>query len=59
MKNIDLRFLISDKGIRYKDIAVVMGIRKDSLSRLMSKELSKKSRERIMCAIQTIEEARK
>lgn len=58
MKNIDLRFLISDKGIRYKDIAVVMGIRKDSLSRLMSKELSEKSRERIMCAIQVIEEAR-
>ena len=58
MKNVDVRFLVSDKGIRYKDIAAVMGIRKDSLSRLMSRELSKRSRDRIMQAIQTIEDAR-
>lgn len=58
MKNIDIRFLISDKGIRYRDLAAVLGIRNDSLSRLMSKDLSTKSRDRIMQAIQTIEDAR-
>ena len=58
MKNIDIRFLVSDKGIRYKDIAAVMGVKNTSLSRLMRSELSEKSRERIIHAIQVIEDAR-
>ena len=58
MKNLDIRMTVSEKGIRYKDIAVVMGIRKESLSRMMRRELTPDQRGRIQYAIQVIEDAR-
>lgn len=58
MKNLDIRMTVSEKGIRYKDIAVVMGIRKESLSRMMRSELTPDQRSRIQYAIQVIEDAR-
>lgn len=59
MKNFDIRMTVSEKGIQYKDIAVVMGIRKESLSRMMRSELTPDQRSRIQYAIQVIEDARK
>ena len=58
MKNLDIRMTVSEKGIHYKDIAVVMGIRKESLSRMMRSELTPDQRSRIQYAIQVIEDAR-
>ena len=59
MKNLDIRMTVSEKGIRFKDIATIMGIRKESLSRMMRSELTPDQRSRIQYAIQTIEDARK
>lgn len=58
MKNLDIRMTVSEKGIQYKDIAVVMGIRKESLSRMIRSELTPDQRSRIQHAIQVIEDAR-
>ena len=55
MQNLDIRLLVSKKRIYYKDIASVMGIQKTSLSRILSKELKPKQREKILFAINTIE----
>ena len=58
MKNLDIRMTVSEKNIRYKDLATIMGIRKESLSRMMRSELTPDQRSRIQYAIQVIEDAR-
>ena len=58
MKNFDIRMTVSEKNIRYKDLATIMGIRKESLSRMMRSELTPDQRSRIQYAIQVIEDAR-
>lgn len=55
MENLDIRLLVSDKGIYYKDIAAVLGVNRTSVSRMMRKELNPKQRERILYAISCIE----
>lgn len=55
MKNIDIRMIVSDKGITYRQIAASMRVTPCHLSRLMGKELSSKQRDRILNAIDTIE----
>lgn len=55
MKNLDIRLLVNEKGIHYKDIAAVLGMHNTSISRMMGKELSPKQRDRILNAIDTIE----
>ncbi len=59
MKNVEIRCLISDLGIRYKDVAAVMGINRTSLSRLMREDLSERSKRRILNAIESIEQRKK
>ena len=59
MQNADIRLLMSDRGLRYRDLAQVMGVRADSLSRLLSGSLSKRKRAEILTAIDTLEERRK
>ncbi len=54
MENIDIRILVSDSGLTYKDIAKEIGIHRGSLSRLMSRQLSPENRIRIMTAIDRI-----
>ena len=55
MKNIDIRLIVSGKGIHYKDIAAFLGMCNTSLSRMMSKELNPRQRARILYAIACIE----
>lgn len=55
MKNLDIRLLVNEKGIHYKDIAAVLGMHNTSISRMMSKELNPRQRERILYAISCIE----
>lgn len=54
MENIDIRILVSDSGLTYKDIAKEIGIHRGSLSRLMSRQLSPENRIRIVTAIDRI-----
>lgn len=58
MKNLDIRLLVDEKGIYYKDIAAVLGLHHTSISRMMSKELKPKQREKILYAISCIEARR-
>lgn len=54
MENVDIRLLVSDSGLTYKDIAKEIGIHRGSLSRLMSRQLSPENRIRILTAIDQI-----
>ena len=54
LENLDIRLKISDLGITYKDFASYIGIRPDSLCRLLSKPLSKKKRDMILNALRCI-----
>ena len=51
MQNLDIRVLVSDANLKYKDIAAQMGISKWWLSKLMSHELTKENRSKVMKAI--------
>lgn len=51
MKNLDVRMLVSDNGLKYRDIADEMNITPEWLSRLLRKELTTENKIRIMRAI--------
>lgn len=51
MQNLDIRVLVSDSGLRYQDIAAQMGISKWWLSKLMSHELTRENRAKVINAI--------
>lgn len=51
MKNLDIRMLVSETGLKYKDIADELNISREWLSRLMKHELSIDNKVRIMGAI--------
>lgn len=55
MENIDIRLMLSDKGITNKHIAKTIGISAEYFSRLMSKPLSAYNRQRILHAVTVIE----
>ena len=54
MKNIDVRIMVADAKIHYKDIANHIGVTPEYLSRLMKKDLTPENRLRIIKAIQTL-----
>lgn len=54
MKNLDIRILVSEKGLKYKDIADQMNISRQHLSRLLRKDLTIGNKLRIMAAIQDL-----
>lgn len=56
MKNLDIRMLISEKGLKHKDIAKEMGITPEWLSRLLRYDCNSSDRERIIKAIKLLEE---
>lgn len=56
MTNLDIRLAVSDKGLTYRQIAAEMGITPEYLSRLMSKDLKPGMRERILNAIDRLED---
>lgn len=51
MKNLDVRMLVSDNGLKYRDIADEMNITPEWLSRLLRQELTTENKIRIMRAI--------
>ena len=55
MKNIDIRLIVSDKGLTYKQIASEMGITAAHLSRVMGADLKPIMRLRILNAIDKLE----
>ena len=54
MKNLDIRMIVSEKGLKYKDIADEMNISPEWLSRLMRNTLTIDNKVRIMGAIERL-----
>ena len=52
MKNLDIRVIVSDNGLRYKDIAKELHISPEWLSRLMRNTLTIGNRHRILEVIE-------
>ena len=51
MNNLDIRMLVSETGLKYKDIADELNISREWLSRLLRYDLTPKNKIRIMAAI--------
>lgn len=56
MKNLDIRITVAGEGLKYTQIADVMGITPVYLSRIMAKELKPSMRTRILNAIDELEQ---
>lgn len=54
MNNLDIRMIVSEKGLRYKDIADELNITPVWLSRLMRNTLTIDNKVRIMGAIEKL-----
>lgn len=55
VKNLEIRMLVSDCNLKYRDIAKEIGISPEWLSRLLRKELSPENEDRILKAIEVLE----
>ena len=58
MVNKAIRELIFESEITYRQVAAVIGISHEHLSRLLSKELDDRNRERILTAIEQVRTAK-
>lgn len=56
MNNLDIRLMIAESGIKYKDIAKKIGISATYLSTLMRYELTPVMRDRIVRAIEELKD---
>ena len=54
MKNLDIRMIVSENGLKYKDIADEMNISREHLSRLMKNQLTIDNKVRILGAIERL-----
>lgn len=54
MKNLDIRIIVSDSGLKYTDIAEEMGVSRVWLSKLMRTTLTPENRDRILRAIKRL-----
>ena len=54
MKNLDVRVMVSDSGLKYKAIAKELGISPEWLSKLMKHTLTVDNRARIIAAIKKL-----
>lgn len=54
MRNIDIRVMVSESGLRYTEIAKQMGISRVWLSNLMRYDLTTDNREKILRAIREL-----
>lgn len=54
MKNLDIRIIVSENGLRYKDIAHELNVTPEWLSRLMKNTLTTDNKVRIMQAIERL-----
>lgn len=58
VKNLDIRMIVAENGLRYKDIAKVIGISPEWLSKLMRETLTIENRLRILGAIERLKQAK-
>ena len=56
MRNLDIRVMVSESGLKYTDIARQMGISRQYLSLLMRYDLTIPNREKILRAIRELKE---
>ena len=54
MKNLDIRILVMDSGLLYRDIAREVGITPEWLSRCLSKDMKPEMRNRILQAVEDL-----
>lgn len=54
MRNLDIRVMVSESGLKYTEIAKHMGISRVWLSNLMRYELTTENREKILRAIREL-----
>jgi hypothetical protein len=54
VRNLDIRVMVSESGLRYIDIAKQMGISRVWLSNLMRYDLTTENREKILKAIREL-----
>lgn len=54
MKNLDIRMIVSENGLQYKDIAHELNVTPEWLSRLMKNTLTTDNKVRIMQAIERL-----
>lgn len=54
MRNLDIRIIVSESGLLYKDVARQMGISRVWLAKLMRYDLTPANKERIMKAIREL-----
>ena len=54
MRNLDIRVVVSEAGLKYTEIAKRMGISRVWLSNLMRYELTTKNKERVLKAIEEL-----
>lgn len=59
MKNLDIRMLVSETGLRYKDVAREMSVSREWLSRLLRNDLTSANKVRIMGAIERLTKGEK
>ena len=57
MRNLDIRVMVSESGLKYIDIAKQMGISRVWLSNLMRYDLTPENRNKILKAIRELKEA--
>lgn len=54
MRNLDIRVMVSESGLKYTDIAKQIGISRVWLSNLMRYDLTTENREKILRAIREL-----
>lgn len=54
VKNLDVRMLVSDHGLKYKDVAYEMNVTPEWLSRLLRDDLTLENKIRVMGAIERL-----
>lgn len=54
MRNLDIRVIVSESGLKYTDIARQIGISRQYLSLLMRYDLTTENREKILKAIREL-----
>lgn len=54
MENLDIRLLVSNHGLKYKDVADELNITPEWLSRLLRKNLTPENKIRIIAAVERL-----
>lgn len=53
--NLSLRLMIEGRGVRYCDVAAAMGVRPETFSRMLNRNLTEETERKIFEAVRTAE----